>query len=129
MENKFGLSEILRHVNDLAMRIDLESTLTRAEAMYLQISAPEVTDKLPNKLRVILGLPEKEEPLNDAMEIVDANDAASSSQSTPRHSSKTEQGPSTSGAGDGAESNGVRRSSGSDSSLERQYEMGVNQFM
>jgi len=128
MENKFGLSEILRHVNDLAMRIDLELTLTRAEAMYLQVSTPEVTDKLPNKLRVILGLPEKEEPLNETMEIVE--EAASSSQSTPHHSTNAEAGPSSSGGGgDSAEARGVRRSSGSDSSLEKQYEMGVNQFM
>ncbi|CAL8088442.1 unnamed protein product [Orchesella dallaii] len=131
MENKFGLSEILRHVNDLAMRIDLELTLTRAEAMYLQVSPPEVTDKLPNKLRVILGLPEKEEPLNETMEIVEDTDgAASSSQSTPLHTSNAEAGPSSSsGGGDGVEVSGVQRSSGSDSSLERQYEMGVNQFM
>lgn len=110
-------------MNDLAFRIDLESTMVLAEGMYQQISTPEVVEKLPNKIRVILGLPEREEPLNETMEIVEGGstngEVATSSQSSPHHLSPRP--GSSCGTGDT-----TRRSR--DSSMERQYDMG-NQFM
>lgn len=119
----------MQHVNDLAFRIDLESTLTLSEAMYQQISGPEVTEKLPNKLRVILGLPEREEPLNENIEIVDG-EAASSSRSSPQNSTPKAATSSTSrnsgGAGDTVSTSDSRGSR--DSSMERHYDSG-NQFM
>ncbi len=42
------------------MRIELSETLATAEAIYSQLL--DAQDKLPNNIRVILGLPEKEEP-------------------------------------------------------------------
>ena len=37
MENKFGFSEILKHINDLANRIELNDVLMKAEYIYLKI--------------------------------------------------------------------------------------------
>ena len=37
VENKFGFSEILKHINDLANRIDLDRVLIKAEAIWLKI--------------------------------------------------------------------------------------------
>uniref|UniRef100_A0A915CGA1 TBC1 domain family member 15 n=2 Tax=Parascaris TaxID=6254 RepID=A0A915CGA1_PARUN len=54
IENKFGLIEILKHVNDLSMNIDLEETLTSAEAIFHQLSASQ--DKLPSHICKILSL-------------------------------------------------------------------------
>ncbi|KAG7165407.1 TBC1 domain family member 15-like [Homarus americanus] len=57
MENKFGFTEILKHINDISLRIDLDATLKKAEAIYLQIaSSPNV----PDSVRTVLGLPVQE---------------------------------------------------------------------
>ncbi|KHN87450.1 TBC1 domain family member 15 [Toxocara canis] len=53
-ENKFGLTEILKHVNDLSMNIDLDETLTSAEAIFHQLAASQ--NKLPKHLCNILSL-------------------------------------------------------------------------
>ena len=37
VENKFGFSEILKHINDLANRIELNDVLMKAEYIYLKI--------------------------------------------------------------------------------------------
>ena len=37
VENKFGYSEILKHINDLANRINLNDVLIKAEAIWLKI--------------------------------------------------------------------------------------------
>ncbi|ROT66158.1 putative TBC1 domain family member 15-like isoform X2 [Penaeus vannamei] len=59
MENKFGFTEILKHINDISLRIDLEATLKKAEAIYRQIaSSPNV----PDSVRTVLGLPKQEKP-------------------------------------------------------------------
>lgn len=53
LENRFGFTEILKHVNDLALYIDLEETLAKSEAIFLQIKdSPSVT----KDIRSILGL-------------------------------------------------------------------------
>uniref|UniRef100_A0A915E2X4 Rab-GAP TBC domain-containing protein n=1 Tax=Ditylenchus dipsaci TaxID=166011 RepID=A0A915E2X4_9BILA len=53
IENKFGLTEILKHINNLSMKIDLEKTLRIAEAIYHQLAA--VQDKLPRHICEILS--------------------------------------------------------------------------
>jgi hypothetical protein len=53
IENKFGLTEILKHVNNLSMKIDLEKTLRSAEAIYHQLAV--VQDKLPRHICEILS--------------------------------------------------------------------------
>lgn len=53
MENKFGFTEILKHINDISLRIDLETTLKKAEAIYYQlVCSPSV----PNTVRKVVGL-------------------------------------------------------------------------
>ncbi|VDK75922.1 unnamed protein product [Litomosoides sigmodontis] len=54
IENKFGLTEILKHINDLSMHIDLNDTLTSAEAIFHQLAASQ--DKLPIHVCKILSL-------------------------------------------------------------------------
>ncbi|VDM39880.1 unnamed protein product [Toxocara canis] len=54
IENKFALIEILKHVNDLSMNIDLEETLISAEAIFHQLAASQ--DKLPRHICKILSL-------------------------------------------------------------------------
>ncbi|XP_039751196.1 TBC1 domain family member 15 isoform X3 [Pararge aegeria] len=50
----FGFTEILKHVNDLSMCLDVDRILSTAEGIYHQIiSAPHLTDQIG----VILGIP------------------------------------------------------------------------
>ncbi|XP_049939732.1 TBC1 domain family member 15 isoform X1 [Schistocerca serialis cubense] len=51
--NRYGFTEILKHVNDLSLHIDLELILCKAESIYLQLS--EATE-LPDAVRRIIGL-------------------------------------------------------------------------
>jgi len=53
VENKYGFTEILKHVNDMSHRIDLQKTLAKAEGIYesLKVDAT-VSDRVVN----ILGL-------------------------------------------------------------------------
>uniref|UniRef100_A0AC35TZJ2 Rab-GAP TBC domain-containing protein n=1 Tax=Rhabditophanes sp. KR3021 TaxID=114890 RepID=A0AC35TZJ2_9BILA len=53
INNNFGLTEILKHVNNLSMTIDFNATLTEAESRYHQLAA--LQDKLPRKVCDILG--------------------------------------------------------------------------
>ncbi|KAK0080620.1 hypothetical protein PV325_013649 [Microctonus aethiopoides] len=59
MENRYGFTEILKHVNDLSLRIELPWALSKAEGIYHQLMA--VAPNLPDNVRVIIGL----EPLNN----------------------------------------------------------------
>ncbi|KAL0831600.1 hypothetical protein ABMA28_002382 [Loxostege sticticalis] len=53
----YGFTEILKHVNDLSMCLDVDRILSSAEGIYHQVvSAPHLTDQI----RIILGIP----PLN-----------------------------------------------------------------
>ena len=54
MENKFGFTEILKHINDISGRIDIDKTLKKAEGMYLQIQS---STSVPDHILEILGLP------------------------------------------------------------------------
>ncbi|XP_063241502.1 TBC1 domain family member 15 [Bacillus rossius redtenbacheri] len=58
MENGYGFTEILKHINDLSLHIDLDSSLSKAEGMYRQLTAAA---KLPDPVRRIVGL----EPLGE----------------------------------------------------------------
>lgn len=55
--HQYEFNEILKHVNELSMQIDLTAILKRAEAIYLQIKAAE---HLTDDVRQIIG----EQPLN-----------------------------------------------------------------
>ncbi|KAK1126256.1 hypothetical protein K0M31_004888 [Melipona bicolor] len=65
MENHYGLTEILKHINDLSNHIDLSSTLSKAEGIYCQLISAE--DQLPDNIRVIIGL----EVQNNVLPIID----------------------------------------------------------
>lgn len=54
MENNYGFTEILKHINDLCGNIDLSAMLNKAEGLYHQIVEAE---HLTNDVRLILGLP------------------------------------------------------------------------
>lgn len=56
MDRNFEFNEILKHVNELSMSINLKSTLEKAEAIYLQITNIKT---LPDDIRIIIG----QEPL------------------------------------------------------------------
>ncbi|CAK1540745.1 unnamed protein product [Leptosia nina] len=50
----YGFTEILKHVNDLSMCLDIDKILSTAEGIYHQlISAPHLSDQI----RIILGIP------------------------------------------------------------------------
>ena len=51
--SRYGFTEILKHINDMSHRIDVEATLARAEGLYTALAGdPGVSDKVVN----ILGL-------------------------------------------------------------------------
>lgn len=53
IDNDYGFTEILKHVNDLSEKMDLQHILEQAEAIYHQvINSP----KLPDRVRVVMGL-------------------------------------------------------------------------
>lgn len=56
INRKYEFNEILKHVNELSMGIDLKPTLEKAEAIYLQIKTME---HLTDDIRLIIG----EEPM------------------------------------------------------------------
>ncbi|CAD6196644.1 unnamed protein product [Caenorhabditis auriculariae] len=60
IDNKFGLTEILKHVNDLSMHLKLEEVLTAAEAIFHQLSASQ--DKLPAHICDYLNIGEAATP-------------------------------------------------------------------
>ncbi|XP_044592579.1 TBC1 domain family member 15-like isoform X3 [Cotesia glomerata] len=59
MENRYGFTEILKHINDLSLHIELPWTLSKAEGIYHQLMA--VAPNLPDHIRTVIGL----EPLNN----------------------------------------------------------------
>jgi len=53
MESKYGFTEILKHVNDMAHRIDLDQMLSKAEGIYKVLkSDPSVPDQVLNVLGI-----------------------------------------------------------------------------
>jgi len=68
MENRYGFTEILKHINDLSLHIELPWALSKAEGIYHQLMA--VAPDLPDNVRVIIGL----EPLNRSSGSSDRDD-------------------------------------------------------
>ncbi|CAF0712965.1 unnamed protein product [Brachionus calyciflorus] len=64
MTNNYGFNEILKFINDLSGRIDLEKTLKHAEGLFLQL---QNFKNVPNNIYEIIGFPvtEKNEELID----------------------------------------------------------------
>uniref|UniRef100_A0A8R1E226 TBC1 domain family member 15 n=2 Tax=Caenorhabditis japonica TaxID=281687 RepID=A0A8R1E226_CAEJA len=56
IDNQFGLTEILKHVNDLSMHLKLDEILTAAEAIFHQLSASQ--NKLPSHICQYLNIGE-----------------------------------------------------------------------
>jgi len=54
MENNYGFTEILKHMNDLSHNIKLDETLCKAESLFLQIKNSR---NVPTTITDILGLP------------------------------------------------------------------------
>lgn len=53
IENEYGFTEILKHVNDLSEKMDLRHILETAESIYYQIINSK---KLPDRVRVVIGM-------------------------------------------------------------------------
>ncbi|XP_068959416.1 LOW QUALITY PROTEIN: TBC1 domain family member 17 [Petaurus breviceps papuanus] len=53
MLSGFGSNEILKHINELTMKLSVEDVLTRAQALYMQLTACQ---ELPPNVQEILGL-------------------------------------------------------------------------
>lgn len=53
MEENYGFNEILKHINELSMKLDVEEILQKAEGICLQIKSCK---DLPRSIGVILGL-------------------------------------------------------------------------
>ncbi|KAM9352515.1 TBC1 domain family member 15 isoform 2-T2 [Symphorus nematophorus] len=53
MEENYGFNEILKHINELSMKLDIEEILQKAEGICLQIQSCK---DLPHSISVILGL-------------------------------------------------------------------------
>ncbi|XP_022814350.1 TBC1 domain family member 15 isoform X3 [Spodoptera litura] len=70
----YGFTEILKHVNDLSMCLDVDKILSTAEGIFHQImSAPHLTDQI----RIILGLP----PMSTSTSSHSGSDAPTTSKS------------------------------------------------
>lgn len=52
MEENYGFNEILKHINELSMKLDIEAILQKAEGIYLQIRSCK---DLPHSISTILG--------------------------------------------------------------------------
>ncbi|XP_034443027.1 TBC1 domain family member 15 isoform X1 [Hippoglossus hippoglossus] len=52
MEEKYGFNEILKHINELSMKLDIEEILQKAEGISLQMRSCK---DLPDSVRNILG--------------------------------------------------------------------------
>jgi len=81
-----------------------------AESMYLQLL--EAQEKLPNKIRIILGLPEKEEPSEATTDSTPDRDPVVMSDSVLRSPSPTAPSPTI-----------------EEQSLELNCDLGISQFM
>ena len=60
IDNNYEFNEILKHVNELSNKLDLNQILRRAESVYLQI---KMAENLKDDVRVIIGEPTVEEEL------------------------------------------------------------------
>lgn len=84
MENQYGFTEILKHINDLSLHIELPWTISKAEGIYHQLMA--VAPHLPDSVRTIIGL----EPLNRSPEPCELDISNGSSASTTNEENSRE---------------------------------------
>ncbi|XP_055934648.1 TBC1 domain family member 15-like isoform X3 [Argiope bruennichi] len=63
MENGYGLTEILKHVNEMSYKINLEETLCKAEAIYLQIKNSKYRSDVVEAILGLDPLPVEEKPV------------------------------------------------------------------
>nr|BAE88621.1 unnamed protein product [Macaca fascicularis] len=63
MEKHYGFNEILKHIDELSMKIDVEDILCKAEAISLQMVKCK---ELPQTVCEILGLQDSEVPTPDS---------------------------------------------------------------
>lgn len=82
MENRYGFTEILKHINDLSLHIELPWTLSKAEGIYHQLMS--IATQLPDNVRVIIGM----KPLNKLTEMSDHEDEDSNSEMTSLNAGK-----------------------------------------
>uniref|UniRef100_A0A8C2JZI7 TBC1 domain family member 15 n=1 Tax=Cyprinus carpio TaxID=7962 RepID=A0A8C2JZI7_CYPCA len=59
MDRKYGFNEILKHINELSMKLDIEEILSKSEAICMQIKNCK---DLPHSVSEILGLNTVTEP-------------------------------------------------------------------
>ncbi|XP_061420596.1 TBC1 domain family member 15 isoform X1 [Lethenteron reissneri] len=76
MDAKCGFNEILKHVNELSMKLDVEEILKRGQAIYLQLSQCK---ELPRSILEILGM--GEETVGAGTPESDSNSSSSSTSS------------------------------------------------
>lgn len=115
MENKFGFTEILKHINDMSGAIHLEDTLKKAEGIYIQLKDSK---KLPAPVAEIIGL--------DVVSPSDSGFVASRERSPHLDLNLKENGLHTPNSGSGTTGN-----TPDDSSIEilaENGEVGVNNF-
>ncbi|XP_044749210.1 TBC1 domain family member 15 [Coccinella septempunctata] len=62
MENNYGFTDILKHINDLCGRLNVEKILNDAQAIYYQIKESK---QLNDIVRLLLGLPISGNSLSD----------------------------------------------------------------
>jgi len=80
VENKYGFTEILKHINDMSHRIDLDKTLAKAQGIYEALAKDEnVSERLVN----ILGLAPPVRPETEEADNVDSSDNSRHSTSKP----------------------------------------------
>ncbi|XP_011704194.1 PREDICTED: TBC1 domain family member 15 [Wasmannia auropunctata] len=86
IENNYGFTEILKHINDLSLHIELPWTISKAEGIYYQLMSVE--HQIPDDIRVIIGL----EPLHKSPSTNGSDDEASSNNTArlngPRNNSR-----------------------------------------
>lgn len=93
IENSYGFTEILKHINDLSMKIDLSVALSTAEALHAQFSmmSPE---HLPLPIRKLLGMAAdelEERSDGDGATSSDADDGDSPVNNVNNHHSSDEE--------------------------------------
>lgn len=92
MENRYGFTEILKHINDLSLRIELPWTLSKAEGIYHQFMS--VANYLPDHIRIIIGLEPQHKPeISDSEdEVASAEPQINGNNDRPRNSTTSDSG-------------------------------------
>ncbi|TRY89686.1 hypothetical protein DNTS_032315 [Danionella cerebrum] len=84
MDRKYGFNEILKHINELSMKLDIEEILSKSESICVQIKSCK---DLPHSVSEILGLKRVSQP-SAALETSEYG-MLESPQSSPRSSQRS----------------------------------------